>query len=571
MLSRYGETEGRFSPQEIEDKIDDFEERAASRVNNAPTGRFLLAVGIFGALVMPCGLPAAGAIALPVLVNAIKSAAKNGQQAEYIARTGTFCHLLNHREIAQLIRFTGRKFIVDQCVQAHIDGLTLTGAAIELVELIEGQLTPSTFAEVKKAYTPNAEDNAGLPMGIRAMALLEQNVVDVGSAAVPNGETATELPFMPQSPPVITETANALPSFNPVDYLVGDRLRTSLMISVSGGGKDILLSNALRSFLLTYPQFSAIVMDCKDDSKETGYYAGLERVTLYRLNLAMSSDSTIAAWIDAILDDFNARPECCLLICNEGTLIREKSKRYADVVKSLVSSGDSRQKYAWEAGQSAHSDDLKTNGASRSRFRPLMIGMLGEEMQIEAVLQAKWFADSARDMSAITAEMRRSPVRRAWCDGRQWYPMPELPNYSGYDRDARSSISSINQLASQPRSLKQNMQQDRHQAERMEAKQREGSNERAGGIEGRLISAFPSWKKPSIDLAVKVLQLLEKNVNGMRVHEIKSGIRYLKENDRGVTNKILKKLEEAKLIAQAGGVVVLSFPEANEAFLSDFD
>lgn len=434
MLSRYGDTEGRFSAEDIEDKIDDFEELAAARCSNAPTGRFLLAVSIFGALVIPCGLPAAGAIALPVLINAIKSATKNGHQAEYIARTGNFCHLLSHREIAQLIRFTGRKFIVDQCVQAHIDGMKLTGSATELVEMIEGELTPSTFAEVKKAYALNEENETEQAEEGGATC----PAVDVAAVAVAEDESDSER--QPQA--TKTEVANPLPSFNPVDYLVGDRLRTSLVVSVSGGGKDILLSNALRSFLTTYPKFSAIVMDCKDDPKETGYYGGLDRVTLYRLNLAVSSDSTINAWIDAILDDFNQCPEHCLLICNEGTLIREKSKRYSDVVKSLVSSGDSRQKYCWEAGQSAHNDDLKTNGASRSRFRPLMIGMLGEEMQIEAVLQAKWFADSARDMSAIKSEMRRSPVRRAWCDGMRWYPMPDLVNYCGYDRDSRSMIAS---------------------------------------------------------------------------------------------------------------------------------
>lgn len=438
MLSRYGETEGRFSTDEIEDKIDDFEELAASRVNNAPTGRFLLAVGVFGALAIPCGLPAAGAIALPIFINAIKSATKNGKQAEYIARTGNFCHLLNHREIAQLIRFTGRKFILDQCVAAHIDGMKLTGAAIELVEMIEGRLTPSTFAEVKKVYGTNSQNQPEQRAETAIVNDAEQTVVDA-SATVCSAPDA-----IPQDSTPSNETTHLLPSFSPVNYLVGDRLRTSLIISVSGGGKDILLSNALRSFLPIYPKFTVIVMDCKNDPKETGYYAGLDRVTFYRLNLAISSDSTIAAWIDAILDDFNSRPECCLLICNEGTLIREKSKRYADVVKSLVSSGDSRQKYCWEAGQSAHNDDLKTNGASRSRFRPLMIGMLGEEMQIEAVLQAKWFADSARNLSAITSEMRRSPVRRAWCDGMWWYPMPELPNHSGYDRDSRSFFADQN-------------------------------------------------------------------------------------------------------------------------------
>jgi len=34
----------------------------------------------------------------------------------------------------------------------------------------------------------------------------------------------------------------------------------------------------------------------------------------------------------------------------------------------------------------------------------------------------------------------RSPVGRAWCDGMRWFPMPELENYSGYNRDTRSHI-----------------------------------------------------------------------------------------------------------------------------------
>jgi hypothetical protein len=161
---------------------------------------------------------------------------------------------------------------------------------------------------------------------------------------------------------------------------------------------------------------------------------------VYWLNLAVSSDSTIAAWVDAILDDFNTRPEKVLLVCNEGTLVREKSKRYVDAIASLVSSGDSRQKYCWEAGQSGHTDDLKVNGAARSRFRPMVICMTGEEMQVEAILRAKWLADSANDMQACRAELRRSPVGRAWSDGQRWYPMPTLENFAGYDRDSRSFL-----------------------------------------------------------------------------------------------------------------------------------
>jgi len=426
MLSRYDESEGKFNPDQIADKIEDFEEKVSGKLTNAPTGRFLIAAGIFGALVIPCGLPASCAIALPFLVNAIKKAIKNGHQAEYVAKTGIFCHLLNDREIAQLIRFTGRKFIVDQAVQAHTDGMRLTPAAIELVEMIEGELTPTTFEEVRKAFTTQTGPKELAAVG---------NTTRLGAIPVESREVTTP------DPVTESETAKNAVVTHPVDYLIGERLRTSLIVSVSGGGKDFLLSNAVRKFLALYPQFSVIVMDCKDDSKEYGYFANLPRTKVYRLNLEVSSDSTVAAWIDAVIDDFNSRPEKTLLICNEGTLVRDKSKRYVDAIASLVSSGDSRQKYAWEAGQSGHTDDLKINGAARSRFRPMVIAMSNEEMQVEAILRAKWLADSANDMQACRSEMRRSPIGRAWSDGQRWYAMPELENYAGYDRDSRSFTS----------------------------------------------------------------------------------------------------------------------------------
>ena len=421
MLSRYDEESGKFSLEQVHDQIEEFEEQVSGKLTNTPTGRFLIAAGIFGALVIPCGLPAAGAISLPFLINAVKKAIKNGHQAEYVAKTGVFCHLLNHREIAQLIRFSGRKFIVDQAVQAHIDGMKLTPAAIELVELIEGELTPTSFEEVRKAFSPS---------------LPEKELAAVGN---PTRFGAVEAETVRSEPPE-SDSSSSVPTFSPVDYLIGDRLRTALVVSVSGGGKDFLLSNAVRQFLELYPQFSVIVMDCKDDPKEYSYFADLPRVKVYRLNLAVSSDSTIAAWGDAVIDDFNSRPEKTLLVCNEGTLVREKSKRYVDAIASLVSSGDSRQKYGWEAGQSGHTDDLKINGAARSRFRPMVIAMQSEEMQVEAILRAKWLADSASDMQACRSEMRRSPVGRAWSDGQRWYAMPKLDNYSGYDRDSRSVV-----------------------------------------------------------------------------------------------------------------------------------
>jgi len=121
-------------------------------------------------------------------------------------------------------------------------------------------------------------------------------------------------------------------------------------------------------------------------------------------------------------------------------LIRAKAKRYVDAINGLVSSGDSREKYAWEAGQSAHLLDLCINGAARSRLRLLIIGLKGEEQQISAVLRAQCVDDTARSMSDIKGQLMRSPVGRAWCDGMRWFPMPVLENYSGYNRDKRANV-----------------------------------------------------------------------------------------------------------------------------------
>ncbi|MBD1866129.1 hypothetical protein H6F95_02185 [Cyanobacteria bacterium FACHB-471] len=251
------------------------------------------------------------------------------------------------------------------------------------------------------------------------------------------------------APSTTTELLPAAPrGKSPISYLIGDRLRTSLIVAVSGGGKDYLLANALRFFLPKYPDFKVVAMDCKDDEKEYGYLGDLPAVSVHRLNVAIASDGEVVEWVERCLQEFVGITEKALLICNEGTLIRAKSKRYIDVIDGLVSSGDSREKYAWEAGQSAHADDLGINGAARSRFRPLIIGLKGEEMQVEAILQAKFVADSARNMDDFRAQMMRSPVNRAWSDGQAWYAMPEMENHCGYDRDTRQFLQKLDSVRS---------------------------------------------------------------------------------------------------------------------------
>jgi len=343
-----------------------------------------------------------------------------------------YAAVLGKAELQEYAHQFGTKTTIAQIDWAKRSGIPLSDPAEKLL---------ARYKQKYKALPPAIEQPP--TVDVAAIALPGADTPDTQPIGVNTRLGAVDIASLPQttdewwdSSPVAVVTTSA----NPVDYLIGDRLRTSLIVSVSGGGKDILLSNALREFLSKHRGFKVIVMDCKDDAKETGYYANLPNVRLHRLNVAVSSDGEVVEWVDRCLEEFLQLPERALLICNESTLIRAKAKRYVDAINGLVSSGDSREKYAWEAGQSAHLLDLCINGAARSRLRLLIIGLKGEEQQISAVLRAQCVDDTARSMSDIKGQLMRSPVGRAWCDGMRWFPMPVLENYSGYNRDKRANV-----------------------------------------------------------------------------------------------------------------------------------
>lgn len=323
---------------------------------------------------------------------------------EAIDSYGCVAHLLKEADLKTYTRQIGAEKALEEITFAIENGYRVSSAALDFIE----------------DQGVDVETITSRP----ALAAAKSDEATIEQAAIVASEPTDHAPGQP----------------SPVPYLIGDRLRTSLIVSVSGGGKDILLSNALRAFLPAHAGFKVVVADCKDDPKEYGYYDDLPNVSVHRLNVAISSDGEVVEWVDRWVEEFLHLPERALLICNEGTLIRAKSKRYVQAIDGLVSSGDSRQKYCWEAGQSAHTDDLQINGAARSRFRLLIIGLQGEEMQVEAVLAAKFVADTARNMNDIKTMMIRSPVDRAWSDGQRWFAMPRLENYSNYNRDSRSFV-----------------------------------------------------------------------------------------------------------------------------------
>lgn len=553
MLSRYGEIEGRFSDDEIADKIEDFEELAASRCSNAPTGRFLLAAGIFGALVIPCGLPAAGAIALPVLVNAIRSATKNGKQAEYVAKTGNFCHLLNDREIAQLIRFTGRRFIVDQCAQAHIDGMRLSRAAIELVEMMEEKLTPSTFAEIKRAYAPQTT------IETKASEFDPQ----VGAAAV---STKSE------------RTAARSRSHTALARVLADPYESRAIFGAQRTGKSYFAAIATKE--IGCKIFHLNLASFEDEDKWYWQHA-YKSLTADLTTLDAFSAGIIVKDAIALVHEFYASQEAILVI-DEIVYIGSVNNRHkdllipllsviADKITTLSSSGKKREKAIWTIAPEFVAGSLMQDAKAIKKLK-LCYLTIAPGQTVDWNGQAIGFSSELFDQIKNNYPVAQPPAQGAIEDERialideVWSPLGELPPLPKYS-DPREQLEAI--LNSEGTSPVEEFYHE-NQASNIELKPSEKFAE-------KLAMMFPQWKQQSIEIAEKILVHISRSPEGLKAHEIKSKVAYLKNNDdlkkgdQSITIRILKKLIEGRFILESRGSYFIQLEGTSNDFLSDFD
>jgi hypothetical protein len=333
--------------------------------------------------------------------------------------------------------------VYDYALKSHLAGGFNVRDGEQLKEFFAANLRQLASAETVKVNGQTAigvqtqlqlEGNSGIETGVETQVQLPQTQIQDQTLAAD------------YEPTQVSSTSN-IPS--PVDFLIGERPRTGIIAAVSGGGKDIILSNFVRRLIQQKPDYKVVVIECKSDLKEKGYYSGLKNVSVHHLNIATCTDGELNEFVDSCLDEFNAIPEKAFLICNEATQIRDKSSRYVDVITGLISSGDSREKFSMEAGLGLHLDDLgikgnksKLNSANRSKFRIAIISWSKERQQTMGILKARYLEGKIEDhMREVEVMEKRSPIGRAWSDGSRWYAMPELPNYSGYNRDTRSFIS----------------------------------------------------------------------------------------------------------------------------------
>ncbi|MGD1852755.1 MAG: hypothetical protein ACFB2W_00750 [Leptolyngbyaceae cyanobacterium] len=320
---------------------------------------------------------------------------------------------------------------------------TLTSVAEE--EELNHQATQAVFAEMgaeQQRLAAQAELEAMKPV---AQAVAQTKATHEMAKLASSGKVVALPEAVIEAPPVPQKYAEQLPDF--IDELSSSP-KTVMCVGVPGAGKGMLMANYTRAVKQKYPDLWIMGVDPKADPKEAGYLSqGFDKPIRFN-NEKLDAEHVLDA-VERCIEAFKAHEGPKLLVLDEMTVIcrRCKSadkKRYQEIVDYLISicsSGDSRQIYFWGMGQSANAEDYGFSGGIRSIFKPVAIVSKTDIAASKQLLLTK-FVPTDEGAAEIIKMMDYSPVGRAiyWYPEGRWYPMPELHNYSGYDRDKRQTV-----------------------------------------------------------------------------------------------------------------------------------
>lgn len=255
----------------------------------------------------------------------------------------------------------------------------------------------------------------------------------------------------PNSTPLvktITEAWNPFAS-SEIDIIkeAGASIKNLFIVGLGGSGKGVLLACLLREVKRTHPNRKIFLINGKDDPKEYGYFEDVADIQK-RLNCETSSPSTVAAWFEAVIaeyDSYALENNGALLVIDEGTIIGARLKTakctlLGDKLIGITSSGGSANKNIWFVAQTPY---VGANGSDLSAISQLTPIALVHESNL-AVLDmwksAKLF--KTFDTDEIGELISRSECDRAVYFGKtaKWYSMPKLENHSGYDRETQTYL-----------------------------------------------------------------------------------------------------------------------------------
>lgn len=241
---------------------------------------------------------------------------------------------------------------------------------------------------------------------------------------------------------------------------LADDMKNTLIVGVPGSGKGLLVSNALQH-VQNRGDTTVFYIDPKNDPKETGYFTG--RVNkLFRLpgGIIKAQAVDVYLWLKQSFqayEDFNCGNGRKLLVLDEITSLMMKlgnvPAKFTGTVKgsdwlteqivTYAAAGDSAGATLWGMGQNGHNTGVGMDGGAKSQLTPIALISIKQLPASQSLLKADFVPqDHKLGSSEIKRICSQSPIGRAIFHGglNEWYPMPILPNPSGYDRDNRRSV-----------------------------------------------------------------------------------------------------------------------------------
>jgi len=314
----------------------------------------------------------------------------------------------------------------------------------------------------------------------------------------------------------VSSDGNSPALFNPAIDL-GQNPQSALIAGVPGSGKGILVSNAVRVLRQNHQALKVMMIDPKGDPKEKGYWAPVTDV--YRSMNLMDCDDPDegASWLLACMDEFRKLPAPKLLIFDEMlaasveiSLAHKDFKapqRMKKFVSGIIAQGDSQAVWLWAMSQSVQVADLGISGGVRGNLRVIGIISPKNTTAIEALTSTRLIPPPTGGMDELREIMKASPVDRAFYDGKlsRWLPMPELENYSGFDRDNRTIEADPTVSKNQAATYQENPAETPNQNDESDDDAPEI------GLNHPSVEEVKAQEKELFELGQAILELLQKN------------------------------------------------------------
>lgn len=236
-----------------------------------------------------------------------------------------------------------------------------------------------------------------------------------------------------------------------VPKLIVDEMYSYAIIAPSGGGKGMLISNTTRLVKQRLPHITVMLMDAKNDPRESGYWDGVVDIW-HKADFGELEPEDKSAWVNEGLDLYRSITGAKLLIFDEATMVMGFCKlcdknllaRVQDLITTTASSGNSFERYVWLVGHSGNLADYGVTGGQMASFKNICVFPSNNLKALSQLGNTKFTGNNfdERKRDEIVAIAEQSPVNRAVYIGTkdQWFPMAQLPNHSGYDRDSRTFL-----------------------------------------------------------------------------------------------------------------------------------